>query len=141
MRPKLRLMLPAVALVLGGCVGELADLVSLQRDLIAEYPGTEISVNVRDRANLEISMRTAEPVERSEEEREAVARDVGRTVMEHYSGAARLQSITVVFGTTSGVGPAKIRRDGPSFSFTAEQLADSVGTPAVEVIDRAQVAS
>jgi hypothetical protein len=141
MRLKLRLILPAVVLVLGGCVGELADLVSLQRDLIAEYPGTEISINVRNRSNLEISMRTADTAERSEGEREAVAREVGRTVMEHYSGASRLESVTVVFGTTSGVGPATITRDGPSFSFTAEQLADSAETPTVEVIDRAQVAS
>jgi hypothetical protein len=61
--------------------------------------------------------------------------------LEHYSGASRLESVTVVFGTTSGVGPATITRDGPSFSFTAEQLADSAETPTVEVIDRAQVAS
>ncbi len=141
MRRSLRLLFAAAALVMVGCVGELADLVSLQRELLNSHPGTDITVTVRERGHLRINMRNSSAAELSEVEQEAIARAIGKLALEHYSGASRLSEISIVFGTIDRTGPLGITTDLDSYSYTPDQLADSAPSPPSDVVEASPVAS
>lgn len=142
MRRSFRLLVAAAALVLAaGCVGDLADLVSLQRELLAAHPGADITVTVPGRGHLRINLRNSSAAELSEVEQEAMARAIGRLALDHYSGASRLSEISIVIGTVDRTGPIGITTDLDSYSYTPDQLADSTPSPPSDVVEVSPVAS
>ncbi len=109
------------ALLATACVGDLANLVSLQKDLLEEFPGTEINVSVTERT-LHVSMRNGTAVEMAEPEQVELARHVGRRVLSHYPRAHTMESISVSFGTAERAGPLALTNDSQRFRFTPAEL-------------------
>ncbi len=116
-------------------------MVSLQRELLEAHPGSDITVTVAERNHLRINMRNNSVTELSEPEQEAMARAIGRFTLEHYSGAARLSEISIVFGRIDRSGPFGITSDLDSYSYTPDQLSDSTPSPPSDVVEVVPVAS
>lgn len=116
-------LIPSALLVLAGCVGDLASLVTLQKELLGQYPGTEVTVTINQREHLVITLRNGAVNDAAPEQQAEVARQVATYAYEHYPSATQLEDITVRFGTARRTGGLAITNDSGAYLFTAEDLA------------------
>lgn len=138
----LRLWVLAVAALLStGCVSELANMVTLQKDLLEQYPGTEIQVTMRERSHLQVTLLNGGTSGMSAGEQADFARSVGLRVLDHYPRAHLLHTISVGFGTAERTGPLALTRETERFNFTPAELASPGDPAAAELVEAAQSTS
>lgn len=90
-----------IVLFLTGCAGAnsqaILDLVPLQAQLAAQYGGAEIAVDLHNGNRLGITVAGSLPDDLGNERGVEQAREIARTVCQHYASIDRIDQVRVAF--------------------------------------------